>query len=278
MKVIAFPANWTMLRNLAIDAKEVALPAVGVVITQGASARNFKVGDKVLLPDGDNWVEQRCVGPDESLLLQENKNPIELAEILGAPRIAASILLQSRQLCIDDWIIQTEPLTSVGRYVQKLAHKMRLRTISLVESEDQKVDILERYGDVAISLQNTSSLEEIKKRIDRLGPKLAVLGTVGRPARELKSILPSNCQIVTPIPSSKAVPWWKRPIYNLSLIPEIVTDEVGLSMIDFLSRHFDCAMMDRDRSNLWSMDDFPTAINNLDSSKQSILFDQNQNK
>ena len=277
-KVIAFPVNWTILRNLATDLREVTLPAIGVITGLGASVTDFQAGDKVLLPEGYNWVEKRCLDPDETLLLNEKINPIRLAELLGAPRIAASIVLQSRQLCIDDWLLQTEPLTSVGRHIQKLATAMRLRTINIVQSEDQKVDVLERKGDVVISFQRSNFLEEAKKYVEILGPKLAVFGTTGSPSSELRSILPAYCHVVSPVPISKLGLWWKRPIYNSSLISKVGTDEVGLSMLDFLSRYLDSTTSGLDRSSIWSMDDFSTAINNLEASRQVVLFDHTWNQ
>ena len=276
-QVIAFPVHFTMLRNLATTMRKEALPAIGIITERGASIKNFRTGDVLLMPQGDNWVEKKCLRPSETLLLKKNVNPIQLAELIGAPRIAASIMLQGHKLCMDDWILQTEPFTSVGRYIQRLAATMRLRTINLVETEVQKVDVLERNGDVAISLQRHRYLEEIEDQVVKLGPKLAVVSSSSPLALKLESILPSYCQVVSPIPSHCNEPWWKRPVYNLSLIPGFGPHDEGKSFFDLVTELFETTRIGKDQASYWDMDDFPAAINSLNSTEQVVLIDRSWN-
>lgn len=118
--------------------------ALGRVVRIGSSVQGLAVGDLVvMLTNSHNWSERRKLTASAVHKISESGDLLQLAQLKTAP-VAAHLLLDLVPgLMEGDWLIQSAPLTSIGRCVLQMAHSRGIRTISIVDAQAHSTSLLE---------------------------------------------------------------------------------------------------------------------------------------
>lgn len=126
------------------------LEAAGRIVAQGASVRDLAVGDRVVLIGNDNWCQQRRVAASTVLKVAPELDPLQLAALKVGACTALELVRRHVVLERGSWIVQTAPLSSVGRAVMQIARHDGLRTLNIVRRPDAVDEVKAAGGDVAI--------------------------------------------------------------------------------------------------------------------------------
>jgi mitochondrial enoyl-[acyl-carrier protein] reductase / trans-2-enoyl-CoA reductase len=126
------------------------LEAAGRIVACGASVRDLAVGDRVILIGNDNWCQQRRVAASTVLKVAPELDPLQLAALKVGACTALELVRRHAVLERGSWIVQTAPLSSVGRAVMQIARHDGLRTLNIVRRPDAVDEVKAAGGDVAM--------------------------------------------------------------------------------------------------------------------------------
>jgi NADPH:quinone reductase-like Zn-dependent oxidoreductase len=126
------------------------LEAVGRIVECGASVHDLAAGDRVILIANDNWCQQRRAPASMVFKVERELDPLQLAVLKVGACTALELVRRQTTLERGAWIVQTAPLSSVGRAVMQIARHDGLRTLNIVRRPDAIGQVLAAGGDVAI--------------------------------------------------------------------------------------------------------------------------------
>lgn len=124
------------------------LEASGVVTACGASVTGFEPGDKVIVVANDNWVQRRNLAASTLFKAPDDMDLTQLAMIKVNSLCANVMLSQVTDLEAGDFIVQSAPLSAVGRMVIGFAKARGVKTINIVRREETVQDVKELGGDL----------------------------------------------------------------------------------------------------------------------------------
>ncbi len=131
---------------------------VGRVIKAGPQANPDLLGKRVLLiPEYiyGTWATQVITPDDHVVPVDEDIDPLALAQI-GVNGVTAYLLLHDYgRLMPGDWIAQTSANSAVGQYVISLAKLMGIKTLNIVRSDESLEFVKNIGGDAVVQLGNT---------------------------------------------------------------------------------------------------------------------------
>jgi mitochondrial enoyl-[acyl-carrier protein] reductase / trans-2-enoyl-CoA reductase len=133
-----------------------ALPAtlgiegVGRVTAHGQSVKTIAVGDRVIVVGNDNWSQRRRLAASMVVKVPARLDVLQLALLKVSACTALELVRRQAPLVQGDWIVQTAPLSSVGRAVMQIARHDGLRTLNIVRRPDAVAEVLAAGGDAAI--------------------------------------------------------------------------------------------------------------------------------
>jgi NADPH:quinone reductase-like Zn-dependent oxidoreductase len=153
------------------------LEAAGRVAACGASVRNLAVGDRVLLVANDNWCQRRRLAASMVYKVPPDLDVLQLASLKVSACTALELVRRSAVLKRGDWLVQTAPLSSVGRAVMQIARHDGLRTLNIVRRADALAQVLEAGGDAAI--EDTPELVQAAHAATGGAPVSLALDAVG---------------------------------------------------------------------------------------------------
>ena len=128
----------------------IGMEAVGRISALGSAVQNASVGDRVVLLANHNWAERRKVPFAAVHPVPAHLDVKQMAMLKVNPATALLFLKNIAKLERDDWVIQTAPLSSVGRCVIQIAKSLGIRTINVVRRVEAKMEVTSLGGDVAI--------------------------------------------------------------------------------------------------------------------------------
>ena len=126
------------------------LEASGVVAAVGASVTSFKPGDRVIVIANDNWVQRRNVPANALFKAPVDMDLNQLAMIKVNSLCAHLMLSRVTELEAGDLVIQSAPLSAVGRMVIGCAKVMGLKTVNIVRRTDAINDVKALGGDLVL--------------------------------------------------------------------------------------------------------------------------------
>jgi mitochondrial enoyl-[acyl-carrier protein] reductase / trans-2-enoyl-CoA reductase len=126
------------------------LEAVGRVVDCGASVRDLRIGDRVILISNDNWCQQRRVAASQVFRVAPELDPLQLAALKVNACTALELVRRHITLEPGAWIVQTAPLSGVGHAVMQIARHDGLRTLNIVRRPDALAQVKAAGGDAAI--------------------------------------------------------------------------------------------------------------------------------
>lgn len=183
--VEAFPINPADLAMLAGNYGKlpklpatIGMEAVGRIRVCGSAVKDLTVGDRVVILANDNWCEQRKV-PAAAVHRVGATGEVASYAGLKVNPATAYLLIKQAAATKGEWLLQTAPLSSVGRFVIQLAKLSGLRTINVIRRESAAAEVLALGGDVA--LPDGADLAERVRAATQRQPVRVAFDAVGGP-------------------------------------------------------------------------------------------------
>lgn len=153
------------------------LEAVGRIVACGSSVADLAVGDRVILISNDNWCQQRRLAASQVFKVAPELDVLQLAALKVGACTALELVRRHAALERGAWIVQTAPLSSVGRAVMQIARHDGLRTLNIVRRPDAIDEVKAAGGDAAI----VEGPDLVKAARDVMGsaPAMLALDAVG---------------------------------------------------------------------------------------------------
>ena len=128
----------------------IGLEAVGKVVAAGTMIEDLKPGDRVLLIANDNWVQRRNVSAKMVLKLPDWMDDIQASMVKVNAGTALAMLERVDGLQEGDYILQTAPLSAVGRMIIAFAKARGLKSVNIVRRETAIAEVEALGGDFAL--------------------------------------------------------------------------------------------------------------------------------
>lgn len=158
------------------------MEAVGRIRACGSAVRELAVGDVVLLVANGCWT-QRCKLPATAVHKVPPGLDLKQLAVLKVNAATAWLLLTGTvPLKRGDWVLQSAPLSSVGRAVIQLCRHLGLRTVNVVRRDTAIDEVRAAGGDVAV-LDAPDLAARVAQATRKASIKLA-LDAVGGPGIE----------------------------------------------------------------------------------------------
>lgn len=171
------------------------LEAAGRIVAVGSMVKNLAVGDNVLVVANDNWVQRRNVSAKQLCKLPDW---IDIAQASMLKVNAASALMLLRRfpdLMEGDHIIQSAPLSSVGRMVIAFAKSKGIKTVNIVRRETAIEEVEALGGDYAI-MQSPELASAVAEATDYAPISVAFDAVAGETVSQLADCLETNGTII----------------------------------------------------------------------------------
>jgi len=153
------------------------LEGVGRVTACGASVKTLAVGDRVIVVGNDNWCQRRRLPAAMLHKVPAHLDVLQLAALKVGACTALELVRRQAVLARGEWIVQTAPLSGVGRAVMQVARHDGLRTLNIVRRPDAIAEVLAAGGDAAV--EDGPQLADAVRRATGGAPLMLALDAVG---------------------------------------------------------------------------------------------------
>lgn len=126
------------------------MEGVGRIVKCGTSVGDLAVGDRVLLVGNDTWTQRRRVAAAAVFKVRSTLDVLQLAMLKVNPATALMLLRHQVPLARGDWVLQTAPLSAVGRAVIQIAKASGYRTVNVVRRADATDAVKAAGGDAVV--------------------------------------------------------------------------------------------------------------------------------
>ena len=171
------------------------MEAVGRIEACGASVQDLARGDRVLIVGNDNWCQRRRIAAPLVYKVSDTLDVLQLAALKVSACTALELVRRQAVLARGDWLVQTAPLSSVGRAVMRIARHDGLRTVNVVRRPEAVAEVLAAGGDVAVE-DGPNLVAQVRAAIGRAPLRLALDGVAGDGVERLGELLASGGTIV----------------------------------------------------------------------------------
>jgi NADPH:quinone reductase-like Zn-dependent oxidoreductase len=153
------------------------LEGVGRVTACGASVKTLDVGDRVIVVGNDNWCQRRRLPAAMLHKVPAHLDVLQLASLKVGACTALELVRRQVALARGEWLVQTAPLSGVGRAVMQVARHDGLRTLNIVRRTDALAEVLAAGGDAAV--EDGPQLADAVRRATGGAPLMLALDAVG---------------------------------------------------------------------------------------------------
>lgn len=171
------------------------LDAVGRVTACGGAVRDIAPGDRVLMLANDNWCQRRRVSLSHVFKVDTQLDVLQLAALKVGVCSALELVRREVPLAPGDWLVQSAPLSSVGRSVIQIARHDGLRTLNVVRRPEAVGEVLEAGGDAAI-VDGADLVEQARAATSGAAVALGLDATGGEEAGRLAALLKRGGRLV----------------------------------------------------------------------------------
>ena len=173
----------------------IGLEAAGVVAEVGSAVKELQPGDRVVLLGNNNWAERRKLPVGAVHKVAGDCDLHQMAMLKVNPTTALVMLKDFVELSEGDWVVQSAPLSSVGRCVMQIAKARGLRTINVVRRAEAVAEVKQLGGDIAV--EDGADLAQRVRAIVRHDPVKLVLDAVaGSGVQRLAECLSEGGKVV----------------------------------------------------------------------------------
>ncbi len=173
----------------------IGMEAVGRISALGSAVKSASIGDRVVLLANNNWAERRKVPFAAVHPVPSDLDVRQMAMLKVNPATAFLFLKNIAKLERDDWIIQTAPLSSVGRCMIQIARSLGIRTINVVRRAEAKLEVTALGGDVAI-LDGPDLAKNVRSAIGHQPLRYAFDAVAGEGTQRLAEALSEGGTVV----------------------------------------------------------------------------------
>jgi NADPH:quinone reductase-like Zn-dependent oxidoreductase len=172
---------------------------VGRIVAVGSGVNPSRVGERVLVVptlEQATWREQAIVSDRNTVRVDPDGDPLQLAMLGINPITAHSILHGYVKLAPGAWVAQTGASSATARYVVALAKHAGLRTLNVVRRASSVQGLLDSGADVVL----VEGADLAKQAADAIGaaPVELILDAVGgEPVAQLASLANTGAAIVS---------------------------------------------------------------------------------
>ncbi len=122
----------------------------GVITAIGSEVKNVSIGDRVIMIANDNWCQRRTVRSNMVHKAPDWLDEQQAAMVKTNSMSALLMLRNATDLQPGDYLIQSAPLSAVGRMVIGMARGLGLHTVNIVRSEESARKVTELGGDIVL--------------------------------------------------------------------------------------------------------------------------------
>jgi NADPH:quinone reductase-like Zn-dependent oxidoreductase len=123
---------------------------VGRVLAVGPEVQGLAVGDVVVPMSNSCWTERMLVPASATIRLPEGVDPVQASMLKANPATAWVMLRDLVALRPGDWVIQNAGNSAVGTFVNALAARSGIRTVSVVRRAGAIPAVAARHGSVFV--------------------------------------------------------------------------------------------------------------------------------
>ena len=165
---------------------------VGRITEIGLSVKEFKVGDRVMIPPAPTWSQQVKVRASNILLtLPGDAEPAQLSMLMANPPTAWLLLNKLVRLRKGDWVIQNAANSAVGQYVMQLSRIYGYKTINIVRQKKYQRLVKKCGGDICIT-EDQAKDKKIIEKFKTKNIRLALDAIAGKNTQVLANVLSDN--------------------------------------------------------------------------------------
>ncbi len=168
---------------------------VGRVLAVGADVDVLVVGDRVMMPARENWVERRLVGAKTAIKLPSDGDVFQLSLLRICPATASLLLSEMVTLDEGDWLVQNAANSAVGRLLIQMAQEKGIRTVNVVR-RDGVADSLHTLGADLVILDGNDLAERVRAKIGDGHVALAVDAVSGDATMRMAKCLTDGGMLV----------------------------------------------------------------------------------
>ncbi len=200
--IAAFPINVADLAMLAGRygtlpklPSTIGMEASGVVAEVGSAVKDVQPGDCVVVLGNNNWAERRKLAVGAVHKIPCDSDMLQMSMLKVNPTTAQMLLADYVALTTGDWVLQSAPLSSVGRCVIQLAKAKGLKTINVVRRAETAPEVTALGGDHVV--EDGAELAQRVRALVRHDPiKLAFDAVAGPGVQRLAECLSDGGKIV----------------------------------------------------------------------------------
>lgn len=126
------------------------LEGVGRIVAMGAQVSGLELGDTVIVKASGNWCQRQRIAATLALKVPPELDVLQLATLKVNACTAIELVRSQMPLKRGDWLVQTAPLSGVGRAVMQVARQDGVRTLNIVRRSGAVEQVLAAGGDAAI--------------------------------------------------------------------------------------------------------------------------------
>lgn len=173
----------------------IGMEGAGVISKVGESVTHLKPGDKVIMLANNNWTQRRRLAAPLVQKVDDDFDLVQAAAFKVNPPTAMMLVRNQVKLKKGDWIVQTAPLSGVGRSLIQIAKHDGLRTVNIVRSEKSAEAVRELGGDAVVVLGD-DVVAQVRKAVRQAPIHLAVDAVGGEGMKALGAILSTGGTLV----------------------------------------------------------------------------------
>lgn len=200
--IVAFPINVADLAMLAGRygtlpklPSTIGMEASGIVAEVGSAVKDLQPGDRVVVLGNNNWAERRKLAVGAVHKVPNDSDMHQMSMLKVNPTTAQVLLTDYVELSAGDWVLQSAPLSSVGRCVIQLAKAKGLKTINVVRRIETAPEVIALGGNHVV--EDGPDLAQRIRALVRHDPiKLALDAVAGSGVQRLAECLSEGGKIV----------------------------------------------------------------------------------
>lgn len=174
----------------------IGLEASGRVASVGSSVTNLSVGDRVIVVANDNWQQRRNVQFSLVHKVPDELDDLQAAMVKTNSACAYMMLKRAEDIEPDDFIVQSAPLSAVGRMVIGMAKAMGYRTVNIVRRPEAVNEVLDLGGDIAL-VDGEDIGERVRKATNDAPILLGLDAVAGQTTGRLADCLDTGASLIS---------------------------------------------------------------------------------
>lgn len=171
------------------------IEGVGRVVSAGAGVGAPRPGERVMLLGRTNWAEQVKVPAEQAIVIPDDLDVLQAAQIKANPPSAQLMLDDYVTLEPGDWVIQNAANSAVGRHVIRLAARRGVKTVNVVRRESA-IQALQEIGADLVLVDGDDLGERVRAKIGEANLPLAIDAAGGHSCLHLADCLSDGGTVV----------------------------------------------------------------------------------